>query len=82
MKIEYSKVAAKQIRKLPKNKRNKAVKIISLLKQDPLAGKRLKGEFKSFFSIRVWPYRIIYRYFPKEKLIFINTVEHRQGVYK
>ncbi len=82
MKIEYSPTALKQLKKLPKNKQIKVLQKINKLKNDPYAGKKLIGEFEGLRSLKVWPYRIIYRYLPQEKLLFINVVQHRQKVYK
>lgn len=82
MKVEYSHVAKKQIKKLPKNKQIKVLNTIEKLKNDPYAGKKLKGEFEGLRSLKVWPYRIIYRYLSQEKLLFINVIQHRQKVFK
>lgn len=82
MKIEYSDTAQKQLKRLPKNKQIKVLKKIEKLKNDPYAGKKLKGEFEGLCSLKVWPYRIIYRYLSQDKLFFINVVQHRQKVYK
>jgi len=82
MQVEYSDTSAKHLRKLPKPKQIKILKTIEKLKNDPYAGKKLKGEFAGLRSIKVWPYRIIYRYLPQDKLLFINVIQHRQGVYK
>ncbi len=82
MKVEYSNTAFKNIKKLPQGKQIKVLKTIEKLKNDPYAGKGLKGEFKGLRSLRVWPYRIVYRYISQGKLIYINVVQHRQGVYK
>ena len=82
MKVEYSNTALKNLKKLPHSKQIKVLKTIEKLKNDPYAGKSLKGEFQGLRSLRVWPYRIIYRYISQEKLIYINVIQHRQGVYK
>jgi len=82
MQIEYSNTAKKQIKRLPKNKQTKVLSIIQKLKNDPYAGKKLKGEFKVLRSLKIWPYRIIYRYISQDRLIFINVIQHRQKVYK
>lgn len=82
MEIEYSNTARKQLRKLPRNQKIKVLKKIEKLKNDPYAGKKLKGEFKGLRSLKIWPYRIIYRYLPQDKLLFINVVQHRQTAYK
>ena len=82
MRIEYSETARKQLKKLPKNQKIKVLKKIEKLKNDPYAGKKLKGEFEGLRSLKVWPYRIIYRYLSQEKLLFINVIQHRQRAYK
>lgn len=82
MRVEYSDTAAKELRKLPQSKQIKIIKTIAKLKNDPYAGKKLKGEFEGLRSLRVWPYRVIYRYLPQDKLLFINVIQHRQEVYK
>ncbi len=82
MKVEFSNTARKQIKKLPKNKQIKVLSLIQKLKNDPYAGKKLKGEFKGLRSLKVWPYRVIYRYLSQDRLIFINVIQHRQKVYK
>lgn len=82
MNVEYSDTARKQLKKFPHEKQIRILQKIEQLKNNPLAGKKLKGEFSAFRSLKVWPYRIIYRYFLKDKHLFINVIEHRQKVYK
>lgn len=82
MRIEYSSIARKQLKKLPKYKQLKALNKIEKLKNDPYAGKKLMGVFAGLRSLKVWPYRIIYRYSPQDKILFINVIQHRQKVYK
>lgn len=82
MKVEYSDTARKQLKRLPKDKQIKVLKKIEKLKNDPYAGRKLKGEFEGLRSLKVWPYRIIYRYLTQDKLLFINVIQHRQKVYK
>lgn len=80
--VNYSKIVAKQLKKLSKQKQLKVLQTIEKLKNNPFAGKKLKGELEDFYSLKVWPYRIIYRYLSKKRLLFINTIQHRQKVYK
>lgn len=82
MKVEYSDTARKQLKKLPKTKQVKVLKKIEKLKNDPYAGKKLKGEFEGLRSLKVWPYRVVYRYLSQDKILFINVIQHRQRVYK
>ncbi len=82
MKVSYSKTSLKQLKKLPKRKQIAILRKIEKLKKSPHAGKKLKGPLKNFRSLKVWPYRIIYRYSENEKAIFINVIQHRQSAYQ
>ena len=82
MKVNYSKTSLKQLKKLTKAKQIEILKKIEKLKNDPDAGKKLKGPLKNFRSLKAWPYRIIYQYSKNDKTIFINIIQHRQSAYK
>ncbi|MCC6323508.1 type II toxin-antitoxin system RelE/ParE family toxin [Candidatus Nomurabacteria bacterium] len=81
-KTRIEKRARKQILKLPRNYQIKVYNTIVDLGGNPFQGKKLEGELKGQYSIRVWPYRIIYQIYKKELIISIIDVGHRQGVYK
>lgn len=51
------------------------------LSQNPYAGKKLKGDLAGQYSLRIWPYRIIY-YLKSKKNIIVTDIGHRKGVYK
>ncbi len=82
MKVSYSKTSLIQLKKLPRTRRIEVLKKIEKLKNDPDAGKKLKGPLKNFRSLKAWPYRIIYQYSKNDKTIFINIIQHRQSAYK
>lgn len=82
MKLQYSSRAQKDLTKLPRIKVRAILKKIELLPTSLFLGKKLGGKFKEFYSLKVWPYRVIYQINKWQKIIFIVTVEHRQGVYK
>jgi len=52
------------------------------LKETPYLGKSLKGRFFGCYSLRVWPYRIIYKVHKKQLVVFVIRIGHRQGIYK
>jgi len=54
---------------------------ISKLSEDPLAGKKLEGKFEGQYSLRVWPYRIVY-YINKKRDIIITDIGHRKEIYR
>jgi len=82
MKVNYSKTSLKQLKKLTRTKQIEILKKIEKLKNNPDAGKKLKGPLKNFKSLKTWPYRIIYQYSKNDKTIFINIIQHRQSTYK
>jgi len=72
----------KNLVKLPKNIQRLVVRRLLTLKNDPYFGKPLSGKLKGSFSIRVWPYRILYQFDQKLKKIFVYKIQHRKDVYK
>lgn len=82
MEVKLSKDAEKRLDKLPSPKRKKVTDKLVILGNNPFLGKKLGGKFKEFYSLRVWPYRIIYQINSLKNCLTIITVEHRQGVYR
>ncbi|MBU4210447.1 type II toxin-antitoxin system RelE/ParE family toxin [Patescibacteria group bacterium] len=80
MKLEFSPTAQKQLKKLPKHQIKKIIKKINLLEKDPNYGKKLQGELKNKFSLRAWPYRIVYKI--NNQILYIVVIQHRQSAYK
>ena len=74
--------AQKQLNKLPKKYRSRILSGLIELTRDPFIGKKLEGDYQGYFSIRVWPYRIIYHVVKNELLVVVVRIGHRQGVYK
>lgn len=74
--------AKKELKKLPQKERRKILRLLEQLEDNPFIGKKLEGELKGHYSIRIWPYRVIYQVLKKETMIIILRIAHRQGVYK
>ena len=51
------------------------------LRKNPYLGKKLKGKFQDYYSLRVGIYRIIYKIYKRELNILVIRIGHRQGVY-
>ncbi len=79
MKIVYKPQVIKQLKKLPLVEKKKIVRKLEALTNDPKAGKILRGELKDLYSVRAWPYRIIYSI--KSSTITIFSIAHRQSAY-
>jgi mRNA-degrading endonuclease RelE of RelBE toxin-antitoxin system len=80
MSVNLSKKAVKSFNHLPELVQKKVRKQLNLLEKNKIIGKKLHGDLKNKYSIRVWPYRIIYQIINKEK--WVIDILHRQGVYK
>lgn len=82
MKVILSPKASKQLQKLQIKEGLKVTGKLRLLEQHPFSGKPLAGQFKGYYSLRSWPYRIVYEIFKEKRTVLIDTIEHRQRVYK
>lgn len=80
--IRLTPKAEKELNKLKVGERAKILKQLVFLTADPFLGKKLKGELKDFYSLKAWPYRIIYQIYKNQLLIIVVGIGHRQGIYK
>ncbi|MFH0770805.1 MAG: type II toxin-antitoxin system RelE/ParE family toxin [Candidatus Peregrinibacteria bacterium] len=80
--IVITKQAAKDMKKLSADMRKRVDAAIDVLRENPLAGKQLRGELEGMWSLRVWPYRIIYTIHREIVTVSVLRVGHRQGVYQ
>lgn len=81
MRILYKSEAVKNLKKIAPPERQKAKRKIDALLANPLAGKKLKGEFSGLRSVRAWPLRIIYTFDTEKQILQIVTVDYRGSVY-
>ena len=80
MDIIFSDEFRKDYKKIKdKSTRLKIIKQLKKLSENPEIGKPLKYNLKNHRSVRVTPYRIIYR-IEKDRII-INCFDHRKDVY-
>lgn len=80
--VLLTKKAEKALDNLSEGYRLKVIQVLREVKSDPFFGKKLLGKKKGQYSVRVWPYRIIYRVEKKQLIIIVIDIDHRQGVYK
>ena len=81
MEIIFSEEFRTEFKKIKDNAtRLKIIKQLKKLSESPEAGKPLKYELKNHRSIRITPYRIIYR-LESDKII-INCFDHRKDIYE
>jgi len=82
MDVVLSKNAQKEYERLPNSVQVKIKKKLKTLETNPYSSKKLTGEFKGMYSLRAWPYRILYEINETEKRIEILKIAHRQGAYR
>jgi mRNA interferase RelE/StbE len=73
--------AQKELNKLPKDDYYKILIALTAIAKDPFSGKKLKGKLKNHWSLRIWPYRIIYSVYKSKLLVIIIKIGPRQRVY-
>ena len=76
------KKARKNLKRIDKRYRERILVALVELGKNPYLGKPLNGDLEGKFSLRVWPYRIIYEVFKKKLVVYIISVAYRQGAYK
>ena len=81
-KILLSRAAEKDLGEIDNKHKPHVFAALFDLRKNPYSGKKLKGKFQEYYSLRVGLYRIIYRVYKKELNILVIRIGHRQGVYK
>ncbi len=80
--VKIPKKVSKEIGQLKAKDQLRIIETLYALSQNPFSGKKLSGRYKDLYSVRVWPYRIIYTIVKKEFLVLVVDFGHRQSVYK
>ncbi|MFH0851683.1 MAG: type II toxin-antitoxin system RelE/ParE family toxin [Candidatus Peregrinibacteria bacterium] len=80
--VELRPKARKALARLPREHQERIAVAIDTLSEDPFIGKKLEGKFRGAWTLRVWPYRIIYRIDRRVIAVEVLNIGHRQGVYK
>lgn len=80
MKVSLTKDAHKEFKALPHAEQTKIKRKLKELVQHPFAGKKLSGQLANRYSLRAWPYRILYLIEKEE--IYVTVIAHRQSAYK
>lgn len=80
--VNIPKKVQKEINRIDIRYRKRINAALVVLRDDPFVGKKLEGKYADQWSLRVWPYRIIYEIKDDLLIVLIIKVGHRQGVYK
>ncbi|MEE8367240.1 MAG: type II toxin-antitoxin system RelE/ParE family toxin [Thermoanaerobaculia bacterium] len=80
--IRWERRAVKETGALPQDVRRRIVAAVEGLRDQPMLGSPLSGEWKGLRRLRVGSYRIIYGFDGSELLISVIRVAHRGEVYR
>lgn len=80
--ILLSETAEKDLEKIDNKYKPHIFAALFDLRKNPHSGKKLKGKFQDYYSLRAGFHRIIYRIYKKELNILVIRIGHRQGIYK
>ncbi len=80
--VRLGKKAEKELKKISNHDKLRISIVLLRVKENPYRGKKLRGEYKDSYSLRVWPYRIIYKIYKDYLLVVVVHIGHRQGIYE
>ena len=82
-KIEISRSAEKQLKKLPRRDQQRIVEAVLALADEPVPrGARKLAGYDDVFRIRVGRYRILYSVSSGTLVIIVLKIGHRKDVYR
>lgn len=81
-KLEFAHSVEKDLKNIPKDILKSILNKLSVLQNNPFAGKPLKGKYAGLYSLRFQVFRVVYA-IEKEKLILlVLRIRHRKDVYR
>lgn len=80
--VEIKKKAVKVLERLSQKDQQRILVTFDVLRENPLAGKMLEGEYAGLRSLRVWPYRILYAVDHNIITVTVVKIGHRKDVYR
>lgn len=78
--VIYTEKFEKEIRKSDSSIKEKVIKQIQKIIENPQVGKPLSYNLKGERTVYIWPFRIIYSFF--DNTIYFLRFEHRKKVYE
>lgn len=82
-KIEISRTAEKQLKKLPPTDQRRVAKVMLALAENPFPrGSRKLSGYEDVFRVRVGQYRILYSISQRLLTIIILKIGHRKDIYR
>lgn len=80
--VVFSKKAKKDYDRLPAKDQIRVESVIELLEMDPFSGKKMQGDMAEYYTVRLWPYRILYTIERNIVTVTVVAIGHRKDVYR
>lgn len=80
--LQIQKQALKELSDIPVEFQLKIKNVLDNIVLNPYRGKKLHGKYEGYYSVRAWPYRIIYEIFELEVVVVVIKIGHRKDVYR
>lgn len=80
--VKLSRKTEKNLNKIPFQWKERILLVLNKLESNPFLGKKLEGRYQDDYSIRVWPYRIIYSINKSQLIVNVIEIEHRGQAYR
>ena len=80
--IKIKSSASKSLSRISKPDRLRLIEAIERLRDEPLAGGVLKGEFSGLRRLRVGVYRVVYEVIHEQVSVLVVRIGHRRDVYR
>ena len=74
--------AKKELSNLGETDRIRARVVLEAIQSNPFSGKKLSGELPNQYSMRAWPFRIVYEIKKNELIILVLRIRHRKDAYR
>ena len=74
--------AKKELSNLEETDRIRARVVLEAIQSNPFSGKKLSGELPNQYSMRAWPFRIVYEIKKNELIILVLRIRHRKDAYR
>ena len=78
--LEFAPRFGRRLRDLDQQTQIRILRELQILKENPYAGKALKGRWEGTYSLRIGDYRVIYTI--SKDMVNLLTVGHRKTVYE
>jgi mRNA interferase RelE/StbE len=74
--------AKKELKKLPIPEQKRVILMLRKIRENPKIGKRMEGVYQKLFTVRFWPYRILYEVSHEKIVVTVVRIGHRKDVYQ